>query len=154
MRSRRQDAPHRALRTQRREQRERELGSEAAGAEQPLEHDALDGPVEAEQRPAVLLHHQLGVEADPPAGRGQPLGDAGRHRDRVADAPVGLHHDRVARPLGEHAAHGRDHRAPVTWRKKAAWRVLMIRWARATATPSAASAGSGGVRSRSSCATM
>ena len=107
---------------QRREQRQRQLGAEAAGTQQTLEDPPLRRPVEPEQRPAVLLHNQLGVEADPAAGRRQPPGDAERHGHLVAHPAVGLDYDGLAVARREHAGDAGDHRAPVTWRKNAACR--------------------------------
>ena len=72
----REDTPHRALGSKRREQSDGELGTKPARAQQPLKHEPFCWPVEAEERPAVFLDDELGVKVDPSAGRRQSLRDA------------------------------------------------------------------------------
>src|SRR5688572_28098329 len=110
--------------------------------------------IEAVERPPVLLHHQLGKEADPgPPGR-KSLGHADWHVDGIADATIGLDHQRFTLPFGNHAGERGYHRGLVTGRESAIRRDAIIQWVSATATPSAASSGEGGALSRSNWATM
>src|SRR4051794_1680957 len=109
--------------------------------------------VESKKPPAVFLDDQFGKQTDPGSSSGQPGSDTHRDSDRIPHPAVGLHHEHLAIPLGEQPSERGYHRCAAPW-TSAAWRVAIIRWVRATATPSAASSGLGGVFRRSSWPTM
>jgi hypothetical protein len=73
------------------------------------EHQALDGRVEAVERPAVLLHYQFGKEADASSTSGQSLSDAKGDTDRVPHAALSLDHERFPVPFGQDASQSGNH---------------------------------------------
>src|SRR6185503_2810298 len=147
------DTPHGAIGPQGRQQSQRQPGAEATRGKQSLKDEAFRRAIEAEQRPAVLLHHQLGVELHLGAECRQSLHDTERESDAVADSARGLDQDGVAIPRAKDSGNQRDH--PRRPRKGAMlFGAVRSRWVSAMATPSAASAGRGALFNRSSCATM
>ena len=90
---------------ERRQQGERELGAEAAGAEQALKDLPLRRRCRSRYSAQPSSFTTSSVKRlTRAAGRGQPHRHADRHGHRVAHAAIGLHHERLAVAFGEDAA--------------------------------------------------
>ena len=118
------NAPHRALRSERRQQREGELGAEAAGAQQPLEDRPLRRAVEADtatSRPPAPPARCRDSPGRPAAGSRSATPSGHRHlvaRRRRRSATTIVSPSRSARTPLTVAIIARR----VTSRKNAAWR--------------------------------
>src|SRR6185437_5038582 len=136
---------------ERRDEAERERAADAARAEQRVEERAVACVGKAVELPAVFLHDERGVQRDRLAGARQGLEHAERNEQLVAHASGRHDLDAVDALCDEYSREARDHPATRSWSRRVAADITQVS---AHATPSAASAGCGGLFRRSRRATM